>query len=333
MKFKVLTLLGIIIASVKGERSFLFLCPGEGTDKPEVLSLPLGNSSSCDGTIDTYPDRPGGGVSFLVGGLITVCGGNGMYGGRCLSLDPLFGIWEEIIKPLPYNVVSGSSTTLANGDPIVLGGCDDVDQDNPPPCSSIIFHQDTGEWIPGPALPFPHLYGMCTIKLNTTHTLMLGGTFYTFGKEPDYGTLSNLVYLFDGETFQQMANMSNPREECGCALNSDGDVVVAGGMGDPRESEDPDGDPMDSVEIYNIQANTWTKGPSLPAPRGFTGMATDGDKVLLIGGLEEGGIDLSRDIFSLKTGAAEWEVEETRLAYPSGDGPKPLKFLAENFNC
>merc|ERR1719430_197744 len=129
MKREALLMLGIILSS-HGERSFLFLSPGEASDTPEVLSLPLGN---CNLSIDTYPDEVG--VSFLVGGLITVCGGNGMYGGRCLSLDPLFGIWEEIIKPLPYNVVSGSSTTLANGDPIVLGGCipEDDDQNPTPP--------------------------------------------------------------------------------------------------------------------------------------------------------------------------------------------------------
>ena len=258
-----------LVALLNCERSYLFLGPGEGSNTPEVLSLPLGNSSSCEVSIDTYPDNVEGGVSFLQGGLITVCGGDvwGMYGGRCLSLDPFFGIWEEIISPMPYDVIGASTTTLVNGDPIVLGGCihDDPDQDNnPPPCYSIIFHQDTGEWLPGPALPFQHLYGMCTVKLNTTHTLMMGGTYYTFdGEEPDYGTLINFVYMFDGETFHHVSNMSNPREYFGCALNSDGDVVVAGGMGEYVEGGDPDGYPLDTVEIYNIETNTWTKGKKI----------------------------------------------------------------------
>jgi len=60
-------------------------------------------------------------------------------------------------------------------------------------------------------------------------------------------------------------------------------------------------------------------------------MATDEDKVLLIGGYGEDGY--TRDIFSLKTGAGQWELEETELAFPSGGGPTPLIFRAENLNC
>ena len=63
-------------------------------------------------------------------------------------------------------------------------------------------------------------------------------------------------------------------------------------------------------------------------------MATDEDNVLLIGGC--GGcevVDYTRDIFSLKTGAGQWELEETELAFPSGGGPTPLRFRAENLYC
>merc|ERR1712080_516626 len=123
------------------------------------------------------------------------------------------------------------------------------------------------------------------------------------------------VFMFDGVTFQQVSGLLQPRAVMGCALDQDGGVIVAGGLG-PRV----DGGPMDSVEKYHPDTDTWTQGPSLPKPMGFSaGMAWDGDKILLMGGSDGG--DYTRDIYSLQVGAETWVLEETKLVEPHGYSP------------
>ena len=115
--FKTITIFFISAVLLEGEGSFLFLARSKA---PEVLSLPLGNSSSCELSIDEYPDWPYGGPTFLRGDFITIWDWGRVP--RCLSLHPLLGVWGEIISPLLWSILFSSTTTLSKGDPIILGG-------------------------------------------------------------------------------------------------------------------------------------------------------------------------------------------------------------------
>lgn len=148
--FKTITIFFISAVLLEGEGSFLFLARSKA---PEVLSLPLGNSSSCELSIDEYPDWPYGGPTFLHGDFITIWDWGRVP--RCLSLHPLLGVWGEIISPLPWSILFGSTTTLSNGDPIILGGyASGSDDDVDPDYSSAVYQRATGEWVAGPSLPY-----------------------------------------------------------------------------------------------------------------------------------------------------------------------------------
>jgi len=321
---KVQTLLLVLLFGLlEGERSFVFLGPGYHS---EVLSLPLGSSAPCDLSIEQFPDDELGGVAFLLGDVITVCG---EWSSRCFSLHPFLGIWEEIISPLPWIIFHASATTLANGDPIILGGAGLGDSwDFDPEYSSVVYHQDTGEWTSGPALP-DHLMYTCTVKINTTHSVMLGGDIFD-PSDSSIMTTTAGVYIFDGNFFTSVSSMKEARAAAGCSLTSDGNIIVAGGF---VTEEGGTSRPLDSVEIYNPVTNTWVEGPQLPKPRAFfAGMINDEDKILLFGGL---GLDdeFSSDIYSLKNGEAEWNLEDTKLAEGMATGPQALKIKSDSLNC
>ena len=142
----------ISVVLLEGERSFLFL-----PRSPEVISLPLGNSSFCELSIEEYPDWPYGGSTFLHGDFITTCAWGWDWGRtpRCLSLHPLLGVWGEIIAPLPWSILNGATATLSNGDPIILGGyARGADDEFDPDYSSAVYQRATGEWVAGPSLPY-----------------------------------------------------------------------------------------------------------------------------------------------------------------------------------
>ena len=83
---------------------------------------------------------------------------------------------------------------------------------------------------------------------------MMGG--YTFDTPQSPIIPSADVHMFDGEIFTQVSSMVEARAAAGCALTSEGNIVVAGGF-----EEGPGmGIPLDSVEIYNPATDTWTKG-------------------------------------------------------------------------
>ena len=106
--------------------------------------MPLGNSSSCELSIDEYPDWPYGGPTFLHGDFITIWDWGRVP--RCLSLHPLLGVWGEIISPLLWSILFSSTTTLSKGDPIILGGyASGSDDDVDPDYSSAVYQRATGE--------------------------------------------------------------------------------------------------------------------------------------------------------------------------------------------
>jgi len=323
---KVLVFLALLSGLLEGERSFVFLGPGPD-HHCQVLGLPLGNSPPCDLSIEQFPtEELVGGVAFLLGDLVTICGEGSS---RCFSLHPFLGVWEEITSPLPWSIFYASATTLANGDPIILGGGGLSDSwDFDPEYSSVVYHQDTGEWTSGPTLP-DHVVYTCTVKINTTHSLMLGGNIFDpFDSSEQVSTTD--VYMFDGNFFTQVSGMRQARAAAGCTLSSEGNIIVAGGFVTEGEGT---ARPLSSVEIYNTVKDTWEEGPELPKPAAFfAGMINDGDKVLLFGGIGHED-SFSADIYSLVNGAEEWNLEDTKLAEGMATGPQALKIKSESLNC
>ena len=241
-----------------GQEEWLFIGPGEGSFQSEVLSLPLG-SATCGLAIDPLPEfiEREGAVAALLGGLVTVCNTvDGWFnvtqdiGHRthCFSLDPVLGTWAESIEPLPYEVYGAEAISLPNGDMMIMGGYDEHTVHT----RTSIYSLKTKTWGEGPAMPIPRAL-FCTVPLNTTHTFITGG-------ENDQGWVVD-SFIFDGANFHQVtAPQYLPyRGEPGCALLASGEkVMVAGGLG--PGGHDPDGMALNSVEIYDVAANSWSLG-------------------------------------------------------------------------
>ena len=65
------------------------------------------------------------------------------------------------------------------------------------------------------------------------------------------------VYMFDGNFFTQVSAMREARAAAGCAMSSEGNIVVAGGFVTEGEGT---ARPLSSVEIYNPVKDTWVEG-------------------------------------------------------------------------
>ena len=169
-------------------------------------------------------------------------------GTHCVSLDPGLGIWTELIEPLPYAVGGAEAISLANGDMMIMGGYDEHTVHT----RTFIYSLETKTWTKGPAMPIPRAL-FCAVPLNTTHTFITGG-------ENEQGWVADSL-IFDGASFHPI---SAPQyfpysADSGCALMaSGGRVMVAGGSG--PGGHDPDGMALNSVEIYDVVANSWTRG-------------------------------------------------------------------------
>jgi len=273
-------------------KSYVFLGPGEGSQQSEIVTLPLGRAPPCNLKIDPFPVRVEGSVAFLSeSGMIAVVGGGTTF---VYVLNQFFGTWGKggTRTELPYDIV-GAQGIWFLGEEMIIGGYRYKDEK---PVTSTLILKDG--WIEGPAMPMP-LVDFCLVKMNETHLLIIGG-----GNEDEYP--HSKVFMFDGSTFKPMSGLLQPRAVMGCSLNSEGEVVVAGGMGPRVDGGDPDGEPMDSVEIYHPDSDTWRP---------------DGDKVLLMGGSDGATGDYTKDIHSLEVGADTWVLEETKLRETHGYSP------------
>ena len=63
-------------------------------------------------------------------------------------------------------------------------------------------------------------------------------------------------------------------------------------------------------------------------------MVSDGEKMLLFGGVpDDEEVEYSANIYSLKQGDAEWNLEETKLSDGMGMCPQGLKIKPDTLNC
>merc|ERR1711962_1806067 len=102
-------------------KSYVFLGPGEGSQQPEIVTLPLGEAPPCQLNIDPFPVGVEGSIAFLTeSGMIGVVGGGTT---SIYTLDRFFGTWEkgETKSDLPYDIYSAQSAWFL-GEAMIIGG-------------------------------------------------------------------------------------------------------------------------------------------------------------------------------------------------------------------
>jgi len=322
----------LLYGMVFGQDEWLFLGPGEGSSQPAVISLPLGDET-CNLAIDRLPDLLDreGATAALVEGLVTVCNKAKDHMTHCFSLDPSLGTWNELIEPLPLpqpEHFGSQAISLPNGDMLIFS----YD-------TTYIYSIEHKTWTEGPKMPIPRA-DFCAVPLNATHTFLTGG-------ENEFGWVSD-SYIFDASlNFHKVAAPRQLRAAAGCALTSLGLVVVAGGMG--PGGHDPDGRALDSVELYDVAADSWIQEsivPSLPVGLGFPaslvarihGQEGDGgpiwEELLFFGGYIDGsGYTNKIHSFRFGEGMDTWTVEEVEMDETRGGNPSILITDPNILNC
>merc|ERR1712080_44200 len=108
-------------------------------------SLPLGVSPSCGLNIQTYPEWVEGAPANASHLILSL--------GPGWRTSPLY--LTTLLELRPYHL---------GGETIIIGGSEGT--------STLIFRNQ--EWIEGPLMPTP-LIDFCSVQLNSTHTLIVGG--------------------------------------------------------------------------------------------------------------------------------------------------------------
>ena len=113
------------------------------------------------------------------------------------------------------------------------------------------------------------------------------------------------IFVFDIET-REWAALEAPaelrRRDAGIAL-VDGEIWVAGGIVDRRA--------VTRVDIYNIDARAWRRGPDLPEARAGHALVYDGARVLALGGRGDDLRSTHATVFAAAPDARRWQAGES----------------------
>jgi uncharacterized delta-60 repeat protein len=227
---------------------------------------------------------------FYVFGAWGGIGPGGFYGNFNFSemYDPATDQWTALApKPTP---VSSAPSVVYNGEIYVFGGefsWEDSEGEYHQTRYDVVeaYNPATDAWRT--VTQMPHLLQSPAVAVVEGKAYVIGG--YDFSLE----TTVTSVEAFDFHTGQWitsgLAPMPTARMTSYDAATPvvDGKIYVVGGAvatGTP-DSLDFRAWPLDRVDIYDPAANTWTKGPSLPAPRGGNGaVVAVGDTIYVISG-------------------------------------------------
>ena len=179
----------ILPNTVAGDPQWVFLGPVEGSQRPEIIGLPLGKAS-CGLVIQEYPGGQVKGAHVaLVNEYVTVCGGDQVRL-DCYSLDPQAGTWDILLPPMAYPVLTGKAITLPSSDMTIIGGFNYEHRLS----TTLIYNVSANSWGPGPKMP--EIFYFCAVPMNTSHTLVTSG--YN-EKNP------SAIFIFDGSYFHEIS--------------------------------------------------------------------------------------------------------------------------------
>lgn len=218
-------------------------------------------------------------------GGVVVCGGS--YGtfsqlhSSCVLLHVQSMAWTESVLPdMPQARSSGgiAEVTTAKGLALlVVGGwtCDAA-QSCGYLASCIMLHPASHSWIDVSPLPMGGRSNFGMSLLQSSLFLVWGGS----NLQPAYAeaALFNATSL----TWTSVAPLLQARSWSGFATSSSRAFAV-GGM-----SLVPFFDPMDSVEMFSLESNSWNSLPSLPSPKGFGAAAECDGMLFFVGGAPNG---------------------------------------------
>ncbi|XP_078805975.1 kelch repeat and BTB domain-containing protein 12 isoform X6 [Oryzias latipes] len=177
-----------------------------------------------------------------------------------------------------------------------------------------------GSWLSFAPLPLP-LACHCIVS-SKDHLYVLGGWTPQDLPDAELDKLSNRMFRFDAakDRWTECARMKFSRYRCGTALLN-GEIYILGGIGCDGEDGGQSRHCLSSVEIYNIDADTWRPGPTLPT--GLLSLRTNASnigvierKIYLCGYFKGAGRHeiITKEILELDPADNVWTVLERRAA-------------------
>ena len=269
--------------------------------------IDLGSSSSSCQDLTNFPRK----VYGTIGGLTSnknpiICGGHDQSTGQIVSDCSTYedGVWNSFPSmTTPRSFAAASTAPPSDGahSLYVTGG----QAEGKYPNTLEVLSDDGWHQLTTP-LPVETIDRHCMVLLNLTTVMIIGGT----QGESNYSTNTYFFNTDNGEWVAgPMLFSSKYLLSCGKILNDSQShkesVIVAGGC-DPYASS--------SVDILDLGASKWRKGPNLPIPICEASMVEDGfGGVLLIGGWN--GTGYLDTLYQLSHSNSEWILMPQKLKF------------------
>ena len=181
------------------------------------------------------------------------------------AYDPAIDTWTE--QPdLPLPLHHAMAVTFRD-EIVVIGGWVPEGADLSATTSDKVFALRGGEWVELPSLNHPRAAGAAAV---------VGGRIVVVGGQAD-GALVPQTEIFDGDSWQDAAELPTPREHL--AAVSDRNFVYAVG-GRELASDHNSG----ALERFDPVAGSWTRLPDMPTPSGSLGAAAVAGNLVTVGG-------------------------------------------------
>ncbi|XP_067913571.1 kelch domain-containing protein 8A isoform X2 [Heterodontus francisci] len=197
--------------------------------------------------------------------------------------------WQTL-APLPVGRVY-CTPVESGGQLYLIGGCD---EDGTPMSSCEVYSPEANQWTTLPPMPTPRA-GVAVAALGK-QILVIGGV----GVHQNPLSTVEMYNVEEGK-WEQKSSLS----EAAMGVS----VTVKGG----RQAKNP----VTAFEVYDIEAKTWTRFPSIPGRRAFSSCVMTEKSFFSLGGLKQArGYKMPKfvrtvDVFDIEQGG--WMKTERRL--------------------
>ena len=222
------------------------------------------------------------------------------------AYDPATNTWtSEAPNPMP---VASATSAVYNGEIYLFGGYNDSTGTQVFSDAVEAYNPATNSWRS--VTQMPQTVGGAVAVVDHYAYVMGGGTHDAFGNPT--AIVSNVSrYDFLTNTWMTTGLAPMPVATVGiynaAAPVIDGKIYIVGGLTGTIVDGVPDVSTLDTVQIYNTATNTWSEGPSLPAPRNGEGAVAVGNTIYVIGG-NNGAFSDPSDSNGIQSTVWSWQV-------------------------
>ncbi|XP_054644383.1 kelch-like protein 41a isoform X2 [Dunckerocampus dactyliophorus] len=189
-------------------------------------------------------------------------------------------------KQIPRNHVS---LVTKKNNLYVLGGLfvDEEDKDNPLQCYFYQMDSLAADWIALPPMPSPR----CLFAMGEFDNLI----FAVAGKDLETNESHDTVMCYDTEKMKWSETKKLPLSIHGhCAISENGLVYCIGGKTDDNKA-------VNKMFAYNHKRSEWKEVASMKTPRSMFGAVIHKGKIIVAGGVNEGGLTANCEAYDFAT--------------------------------